>query len=627
MAGIVWFLFWQLFGVLLSYILFHKKRLTVRLWLGSVLGSVSAIWLPIPFSFFLGFSVASHLCALLTGVLILIGLLLYARKSPRPESETPDGTDKPFAFLFAAFFALAVWLILNHTFTEGDGNLYTGQCTYGDMCMHFGFITSIVEQRYFPPYYNILPYELVCYPFLCDSVSSSLYLLGTSLRWAYMFPMFFAFAQTFCGVWFLACEVCKKRAAAVTAFLLFFLNGGFGMIYFTGEYTLHDLFTGFYETPTNLIDKNMRWVNVIADMMLPQRATLFGWSILFAVLYLLFLAVWRGEHAFFLPAGILGGLLPMIHTHSFFALGLVAACWLVASLVRDGWNRRWLTDWLLFGFSAVILASPQVFFWTLRSVGGNESFLRFNWDWVNGGEENWLWFWVRNVGIVFLITPIAFFTEKKEDRAIFSGAILIFVICELIVFQPNVYDNNKLLYVGYLFACMLSAKAVCRWLDGVNRSSLRAVLMSLLLLLGCNAGLFTLGREVYSGTISQRYQLFSSQELAAADFIRENTDREAMFLTANNHDNTVAVLTGRNIVCGSASYVYFHGLDYMGQQRAETAMLTDAEVLEACREVYGLDYVYISSYERSLGCNLSGYLAERYPLVFSAGDIEIYDIR
>ena len=42
----------------------------------------------------------------------------------------------------------------------------------------------------------------ICYPFLCDSVSSSLYLLGTPLRLAYVIPMLAAFLQVFCGVWF-----------------------------------------------------------------------------------------------------------------------------------------------------------------------------------------------------------------------------------------------------------------------------------------------------------------------------------------------------------------------------------------------------------------------------------------
>lgn len=68
--------------------------------------------------------------------------------------------------------------------------------------------------------------------------------------------------------------------------------------------------TGFYVTPTNLTEKGMRWVNVLVDMLVPQRATLFGWAALFAALYLLYRGVFRRDDQCFLPAGILGGLLP-----------------------------------------------------------------------------------------------------------------------------------------------------------------------------------------------------------------------------------------------------------------------------------------------------------------------------
>ena len=64
-------------------------------------------------------------------------------------------------------------------------------------------------------------------------------------------------------------------------------------------------------------------VNVLVDMMLPQRATLFGWAVLFPALYLLCRAVYQGQRRCFFLVGLMAGALPMIHTHSFLALGLV----------------------------------------------------------------------------------------------------------------------------------------------------------------------------------------------------------------------------------------------------------------------------------------------------------------
>ena len=444
MFGILWFFLWQSAGIAVSYYVFPEKRTVVRLWLGSVTGTLLSMWAPIPFAFLRGFGITAHIAAAIFA--IALHALWLPRRGNTISCAEDAAMDRPLPFLLIPFIALAVYLVGSHTLQNVNGALYTGQCTYGDMAMHLSFITSIAEQQTFPPEYNLLPGTPVSYPFLCDSVSSSLYLLGTPLRWAYMIPMFFAFAQVFCGVWFLSREFCRKKYAPVLAFLLFFLNGGLGMIYFlNGEYSLRDLFTAFYKTPTNLTEKGMRWVNVIADMLLPQRATLFGWAALFAVLYLLFRAVFRGDTRLFLPAGILGGLLPMVHTHSYFALGLMAACWLVYSAVRDHFSREWFLGWLRFGLPAVLLALPQLFLWTFPSVGGNEHFVRVAIDWVNNGKEPWLWFWVKNVGLVFVLTPFALFAVSKEQRAAFSGAVFIFVLCELLVFQPNEYDNNKLL--------------------------------------------------------------------------------------------------------------------------------------------------------------------------------------
>ena len=278
MLGILWFFLWQSAGITASFYCFPEKRTAVRLWLGSVIGTLLSMWAPIPFAFFRGFGITAHIAAAIFGAALHVLWLAPRRK----EALCPEDAkiDRPLPFLLVPFMILAVFLVWSHTLQNMDGALYTGQCTYGDMAMHLSFITSIAGQQTFPPEYNLLPGTPVSYPFLCDSVSSSLYLLGTPLRWAYMIPMFFAFAQVFCGVWFLAREFCRRKYAPVLAFLLFFLNGGLGMIYFlNGEYSLHDLFTAFYKTPTNLTEKGMRWVNVIADMLLPQRAFWLGGAV------------------------------------------------------------------------------------------------------------------------------------------------------------------------------------------------------------------------------------------------------------------------------------------------------------------------------------------------------------
>ena len=626
MLGVLWFVFWQALGLAIAARVFRSCGLFERLWLGSVCGSAAAIWAPVPFSFLFGFTPASHGFAAAFGLIALFFLLKGYRFPVRDELCRSRKEHGLFFLLLIPFMALCTVLLFSHTLRESNGALYTGQSGWGDMPMHLGFITSIAVQGVFPPEYSILPGERLCYPFLCDSVSSSLYLLGTPLRAAYMIPAFFAFAQVFCGFYFLARAMTKRIGKSLLAFVFFFLNGGLGMIYFTHRHALKQLLTGFYKTPTNLSDRSVRWVNVIADMLLPQRATLFGWAVLFAALYLLYRAVFEAEGEFFLPAGILGGLLPMIHTHSYLSLGLVAACWLVWSAFRDRLSRRWLRSWLAFGLSAVAFAVPQLLLWTFHSVGGNAQFLRFHFDWVNEGRELWIWFWLKNVGPLFVIAPIAFIFTGREQRAAVFPSVLIFLLCEVFAFQPNVYDNNKLLYAAYVFACILSADFVVHAAEKIRPRLLRSAALVLLIALCTNAAVFTLAREYVSGTERHAIRLFSSADAAAAEYICENAAPDALFLTASNHNNAVAALTGRNILCGSSSYLFYHGVDYASRQALAQRLLTDSDSFESAHGELGIDYVYLGEYERGLPGCCAEYFEENYPAVFRQGSVTIYKI-
>ena len=164
--------------------------------------------------------------------------------------------------------------------------------------------------------------------------------------------------------------------------------------------------------------------------------------------------------------------------------------------MRDRRSREGVLRWSWCGLPAGQLALPQLFLLTFPSVGGKEHFVRVVIDWVNNGKEPWLWFWIKNVGLVFVLTPFAFFAVSKEQRAAFSGAVFIFVVCELLVFQPNEYDNNKLLYVAYAFGCFVCADALAGWLGQLRSPAAQGVLLALTLFISSNAAVFTLGRRL-----------------------------------------------------------------------------------------------------------------------------------
>ena len=125
------------------------------------------------------------------------------------------------------------------------------------------------------------------------------------------------------------------------------------------------IFTAFYETPTNYVQANIQWHNIICDMLIPQRATLFGWAMLFPILILLYRAVEEKSTLYFAAAGVLAGGLPLIHTHSFLALGVMCAGFVILTMRKNAkeakeftipvWGRFLLTAASLFALTYISL--------------------------------------------------------------------------------------------------------------------------------------------------------------------------------------------------------------------------------------------------------------------------------
>lgn len=612
-------------GIGLSRLLFFREKPLVRIWLGLAMGMAMFIWLPALFSFALGFYLPAQLLGLLIACLAGAAGFVFSRKHTL--TAAPWKAEIPFFVAGGALLVLCLVLLSSHTIVERDGALYVGQSTFGDLAMHLGFISSIATQGTFPPMYSICPDKPVCYPFLSESVGSTIYLLGTSLRFATMLTAAYALLLVITGVYCFFQQWLGETRKSVFAMLLFFVGGGFGFAYFfdllkANPDNLSRLFTAFYETPTNFVSNGLRWVNPIADMMIPQRALLFGWSLLFPCLFLLHRAAIQRDTSAFVPLGILAGTLPLIHTHSFLALGIISGFYFIRSFARKEGKAQWLGFAKYLGI-VLLLALPQLIFFTFKQSG---SFLKFHFNWANEAD-NYFWFYIKNFGLIALLFPVAFLAANREEKGVVGGALLIFAIAEFIQFQPNPYDNNKLLFIAFLYACGLVAGWLFDAKDRLTRGAARNRLsIALLSAMVCAtlflSGALTLGREYVS-----EYQLIDADQVAAADYVKENAAPDATFLTYNNHNNCIAALTGRNIVCGSGSYLYFHGIDYSARENALHLLYEQPSTyFSAYAKQYDIDYVFIGSSELANYQIDLGYFSDNFPVFYQNGSVTIYSV-
>ena len=646
MVAVGYLLLFAYCGVMIVFSLLPRKSPIVRVWLGVCLGIVLMMWLPALCAFIWNFTYEAHAAALVPLAALTVGAFFGRDKSSWARMEERDARLlKMLAWVALPLTLVGGYLQWTHTIMPmADGSLHVGQSTYGDLPLHLA-IASSLRGASFPPDYNILPGARLAYPFLADSLSSSLMLLGLPLRWAILLPSLLMTALTFAGYVILADRMADGWKAAVIAALFFFLNGGLGFMYLVdmqGEVLggvqsnalqsvrglwerIQAVLNGWYQTPANhqeFATYNLRWSNVIVDMMVPQRTTLAGWCQVIPCLYLLYdairpeipwgmelsdgadgpTALWRRRTVPWRQAVLLGawaGMLPMVNTHCFLALGLASAGWMAYDLARCRHQRgQALLFWAVYGGLAAALALPQLFTWTFAQAVGNDRFLRFHFNWVNhnaygGLRDGYLWFYIKNIGLPFILILLGLLEKNEKRRMIAAGAFVIFLAAEFIQFQPNEYDNNKLFYIWYMLCAVIAADYALELLGKLKGLRARPVLAVLCAVICFSTGVLAVARECKSD-----YQMFSREEVEAAAFVEENTPQHATFMTGTQHINFVSSLAGRNIVCGPDLWLTFHGYDNSQRHRDIEAFYADPFGNAGILTKYGVDYILVSGSER-----------------------------
>ena len=636
MIAIGYLAFFLLGGCVIIRFLLPGKNPLVRVWLGFSLGMLLLMVLPAICAFALRFSVWAHVAAavLLVAVVTICFFLRDKARALMPMRGEDWRMLAAMAIVCLPLTALSGYLQYTHMLMkQPNGALWGGQSTYGDLCMHLSFITSMRDMQ-FPPAYNLLIDTPLSYPYLVDAMSTSMMLLGLDLNWAMIVPGTLMMALTYVGYMMLARAFMGGRnKAIVVCALLFFFNGGLGFLYdfdMMGSDKLArvmEIFTGYYKTPANQPALNLRFSNVIVDLMLPQRALLGGWAMGIPALYLLISSTRARSMRQTVLLALWASALPLVHTHTFLALGLFSGGYLIGRLISDREERRGILKRAAVYLGIVlVLALPQVLGNAVRQTveGGS---LRLQFNWVNNSRnrgliDEYFWFWIKNAGLPFLLMLCACLDALRRGKLdILLGMAAVFIVAELVIFQPNEYDNNKLFYIWVMFAIIFAVdygSVIMQRLAGLRG---RVLLCAVFLWASMFSGALAIARETVSG-----YRLFYRHEAEAGAWIDENTPRDAVFLTGQQHLNPVCSLAGRQIVCGSDIYVYYHGLDY-GDIAFECQLFYEnPEAFSYVLEQYGVDYIFVSSYElEDFNVNEDA-LDEMFDVVYENRDIRIYAV-
>jgi hypothetical protein len=370
-----------------------------------------------------------------------------------------------------------------------------------------------------------------------------------------------------------------------------------------------------------------------------------------------------------LAAGIVAGLLPLVHAHSFVVMMLMGACLALlqgasalalkgtadddgARAVEDGvtaddraqgssqaWARVWAVwrPWLVFAAAASAAALPQMF-WATRETGvraGQFFGWEFGWD---HGTENVVWFWLKNTAF-FIPLLVAAFAWRGRDSAgrgrepVVSGKLLFFYLPFVLCFVvPNVYrlspwvwDNIKVLLYWWIASAPLVALVLVRlWRRG--GAWWRAAAVALLLMQTAAGGLDVW--RAASGTVERRE--FDPAGIAFAEVVKRETPPRSLILHAPTYNDPV-YLTGRRTFLGYTGHVGSHGIDYTEREADLKSIYAGSTDAPALIEKAGIDYVVVGPLEREelgkYGVAVNDSFFARFRKVGEAGGYRLYKTR
>jgi len=577
--------------------------------------------------------------------------------------------------MFYLVVAAIFWRAFQRAMIETPEGIYTGILNnFGDLPFHLSVITGFSFGNNFPPQDPTYAGVRFTYPFLTDFVSAIFVRCGADLRQS-MFIENFVVALSFVGLmhrW--ALDMLRDKLAAIITPVLVLLNGGFGWVLLWSQFTKNNddgLMAWLRNLPasfTIIPDTTWRWGNAVSTLLIPQRGFLLGLPLAVIV----FTQWWKsaekpaergnGEegkrgkgkgkkskergkarinqgresshHLYPLPsspfppsvlplsvrrmiaAGVVAGLLPLVHAHSFVVVMVVGAC--IALL-----QRRW-RDWITFGVVASAIALPQMWWSTHNSAVNAGKFFQWQFGWDHG-QENITWFWLKNTGL-FIPLAVAAILWRREKEALVPRPLLIFllpfVLCfivpNLMKMAPWIWDNIKVLFYWWLAMAPLVALLIARlWRGGVPNKLIAGLLFICVTL----AGALDVAAIVLR---SNEYQIFNAEGIEFAELIKREVPPNALVIHAPVHNHPV-FLTGRRSLMGYPGHVWTHGLEFGPRESEIKRVYSGVPDAVSILRKFGVDYAVVGPLERNI-MNVNEQFFSSFQLVGEVGEYRLYKI-
>ncbi len=555
---------------------------------------------------------------------------------------------------YVCLFAM-LWFFFKRAMLEmADGGIGTGAMNnLGDLPFHLLVINGFTVGQEFPPDNPIFSGATLSYPFITDLVAAAYNIIGATVHDAMFLQnivLVFAIVVLMAGF---TLKVTKSVFAALIAPFLLVFAGGFGFLLFFGDAVASDagIVGQLFQLNADYTLRGAtiwRWGNPLTTLFVTQRPLLLGLPMALIIFTNLFAFLERSpigdnsnktsrtyffgeEYRPFLLIGLLAGLLPLIHSHTFLVTTAVAGF-----IALVDW-RKW-RSWAIYFIGLGLTAFPQIVFVMSGTATAVGSFIGWDLGWDNG-DNNAVWFWLVNTGLFIPLLLIALFLlarrvigDSFEDSdglfdvhgsarrmlIFFVPFLLCFVGANVLRLAPWIWDNVKVLIYCYVGAIPLVA-----WLlaEIRRRSSISYILLPVLIITLVFAGWLDVWR-VATGQIE--HQILSPAMIAAARDLKSKRSKDALIVTAPEFA-TIPVLTGSRWFLGYTGHVWSHGI--AGNERDAIVRKIYAGGDDAVRLIKenNIDYVVVGPQEKQFTkVNEAFFLA--YPIEAQSGEFRVYRV-
>ena len=465
-------------------------------------------------------------------------------------------------------------------------NGYSQGAGYGDLPFHLNIISSFsngcnhIRNSFFKVDSVFYSGEKLAYPYMTNYLTAVFMATGkATLRSALLYPSIFMALSLVYGIFYIG-KIFAKDSFSVFIGMFIFVNlGGLGFTRlfdptFKDGDLIHNWGNEIFEY----------WFHPLMHVLIPQRASLWSMPLCYWCIICLIVGIRSMRWEAFFVAALYVAATPLVQMHSYVAMAQWA---IIFCALNFPWKdkKKWplhIKCWAVFAIVANIFALPQFYPYIDRLEGKSDmseyghslqdnSFISFKGIWGHN-KKKVLWYtpilcWWRGLGVFAAITLVfGWVSLTREQIHLYTPSIVIFILTNIIRYQPWELDNTKVFYAGWI---PIAIHVYGIYMAKVFRNR-KLIPLGIILII---ASIASAVRYTVLSWVSN-YPIFKEDSISFGNWVSENTPIHAIFMTSSWHGHPVLTLAGRQGYMGYGGWLLSHGLDYFLRYDLSSKMQT-----------------------------------------------------